>query len=939
MKTVKKTLIIALAFILTLATTLNVFAVDSSEISTEAEVIISESTEQPQEQIILEETTVPDTTETVTPDISEKIYGITLNPDKIFMLPNDTFQLEVGFLTSPPENPLRTEFIEEEATEVLVTEAQIDEELTEASETTTDIQEETTKAEEETTVIAEESTTYPEEITETTVAESEPEPETETETATEHTTVTETEEYTETPEIVTDAQSEVYAENISGIISDSELALEPITEEENETLDLIWSSSDEAVAAIGLNGLIYSRELGTATVTASTPDGVFTASCEVSVVEEIPEENSASVMPLDAAYEVALSPNTSWSDKPGHWAVKVSTEFTVNFDVYKCDDKGNYTGSEADISSLVNWQSSDTSVATVDIYGRVTGLKEGSTTITVSAKNGDNISVYNPIHVTVYTPYSSTRPGMAKAWVSQYKSTIADCHTDRQAGVVSPGTLLTLLGTSGGYILGTIQGQTGQYFMWANNLYDQTNGTVTICKSGTTSDTRRHWDMYTTQTVTLALTDGASATWTTSDSSIAKINNYTTYTGKTATITPIAEGTAYITANSGGKIDVIHVTVITRFYDENGIKENKVGVTTVWCNNFKCTHTKCTILGRKDSITETEMMITMYGESNGFYYAHPHGTNKYIYIWKGNVKEQKFDIECELMDYVSDTELYAAQGMAMDENYCYSFEIAKKSGCSAEHRLFRYNINTGERMIMQPDSSVGKLYHANDAALVEFTENGVNQTYLFVATMDSELDESDPTPNRQIVQLKVDPSGQYSEKARFPIPLGQKATGITLLSGGGTQPAVFLIRIAGKGFYEVTIANGRDKNILLWEDYAPSKLYLGDTTSVKGTAQGTYYDKENDKLYLAYCGIPDENDVEDLSKNRVYQYVNIKNASGALSCNASYDVNLEESSKEFEIESISFRSENKKDVDLWFTTFEYGKKDSGIYTANNITKE
>ena len=486
MKTVKKILIITLVFILTLATTLNVFAVDLSGISAESEIVISESAEQPQEQIILKGTTVPDTTETASSDITEKIYGITLNPDKIFMLPNDTFQLEVGFLASPPENPLRTEFIEEEATEVLVTEAQTDEELTEASETTTDIQEETTKAEEETTVIAEESTTYPDEITETTVAESE----TEAETATEYTTSAETEEHTEISKIVADTQSEASAENISEIISDTDLTLEPITEEENETLDLIWSSSDEAVAAIGLNGLIYSRELGTATVTASTPDGVFTASCEVSVVEEIPEENSASVMPLDAAYQVALSPNTSWSAKPGHWAVKVSTEFTLNFDVYKCDSSGNYIGDEADISSLVNWQSSDSSVATVDIYGRVTGLKEGSTTITVSAKNGDNISVYNPIHVTVYTPYSSTRPGMAKAWVSQYKSTVIDCHTDRQAGVVSPGTLLNLLGTSGGYILGTIQGQTGQYFMWANNLYDQTNGTVTICKSGTASDTR-----------------------------------------------------------------------------------------------------------------------------------------------------------------------------------------------------------------------------------------------------------------------------------------------------------------------------------------------------------------------------------------------------------------------------------------------------------------
>lgn len=70
MKTVKKILIITLVFILTLATTLNVFAVDLSGISAESEIVISESAEQPQEQLILEETSVPDTTETASSDIT-----------------------------------------------------------------------------------------------------------------------------------------------------------------------------------------------------------------------------------------------------------------------------------------------------------------------------------------------------------------------------------------------------------------------------------------------------------------------------------------------------------------------------------------------------------------------------------------------------------------------------------------------------------------------------------------------------------------------------------------------------------------------------------------------------------------------------------------------------------------------------------------------------
>ncbi len=919
MKTVKKILIITLAVILTLATTLNVFAVDSSEIPAESEIIISESTKQPQEQIILEETTVPDTTETATPDISEKIYGINLNPDKIFMLPNDTFQLEVGFLTSPPEPTLRTEFIEEEATEVLVTEAQTDEELTEASETTTEIQEETTKAEEETTVIAEESTTYPEEITETTIAESE----TETETATEHTTVAETEEHTEISEVVTDTQTEAYAENISGIISDSELTLEPITEEENETLDLIWSSSDEAVAAIGLNGLIYSRELGTATVTASTPDGVFSASCEVNVVEEIPEENENSVMSLDADYRVALSPNTSWSAKPGHWAVKVSTEFTLNFDVYKCDPSGNYEGDEGDISSLVNWQSSDTSVATVDIYGRVTGLNEGSTTITVSAKNGDNILVYNPIHVTVYTSYSSTRSGISKSWVNQYKSTVIDCHSDRLAGMVSPGTSLNLYGTSGGYILGSVQGQTVQYFLWASNIYDQTNGTVTICKSGATSDTRRHWDMYTTQTVSLALTNGASAAWTTSDSSIAKVSGYTTYTGKTVTINPVAEGTAYITANSGGKIDIIHVTVITRCTDKNNNPINEMGVTISWCGKYKCSHTNCTIIDRKEGDTEPNKLVRIYGKSGGFYYANVIGENTYIYMWKENVKMQSWYRQCELENAENSSDkIYSPQGFAVDSNYCYSFEVSGTAYAEESHRLYRYNINTGDLTEMS-NNNVKNLWHANDAAIVEFTENGVSVPYLFVAAY------SKSKPN-YIVKLAFDSSAGYKEVARYPFSNNDfQFVGLTKISGGKTEPAVFLLKNANQ-FYTVTISN----SLANGEKLTPVLKFSIDFVSGYAS-QGTHYDYNTDTLYIAFSS------GSNLNENLIHSYTGIRNASGTLSSIGTWEISKGINTKiTFEVEGIGFSSDST-DSPLWFLTYEKDEtniQNGGIYTDSEATK-
>ncbi len=934
MKTAKKFSTLVIAVIMLLSAITNVFAVDSSELTTETEVIISESTEQPQEVINLDETTISDTTE-ISP-VSEKIFGLTLTPEKAYVLPNDTLQLEVSFLTSPPEPPLRTEFIEEEQTEVLITESETSKKLTEVPEETTEAAEETTALQEEVT----ESQTEFSDVTEETT-------ELQTETPTEEPTEYLTEAVTEQPttEISADKIKAVY-ENVTedlniSLDTDSDL----IYNENDKYSDLIWSSSDESVAAVGYNGLVYSRELGTAVITVSTPDGTFSASSEINVVEEIPEEIDASVMTLDAVYRVAISPNTTWSDKPRHWPVKLSTEFGVNFDVYKCDANGNYIGNEADISSLLNWQSSDTSVATVDIYGRVTGRKNGSTTITVSAKNGDTIQVYNTVHVTVYTPYSSTRTGIATAWVNQYKSTVSNCHDDRLAGTVSPGTRLDLYGTSGGYVLGSIQGETGKYYLWADNLYDHTNGEITICKDGNFSDTRRHWDMYNTQTISLALLNSGSATWTTSDANIAKVNNSSSYSGRTVTINPVAEGTAYITANSGGKIDVIHVTVITRF-TQNGKTINKMGITQVWCNNFKCSHNKCTILDRKVGTTNEKMLVTLYGESGGYYYANPVGTNLYIYLWKSNINMQSWYKQKDLENLnPGDTNgRYAQQGMAIDSNDCFSFEVRTVNG-SEEHRLYRYRISTGERIQMHPVTSETNstpnldlsLLHANDAAIVRFNENGEIVPYIFVMAYSSVAENS-------IVKLGFNESGQYWKVASYPIPFGIQIAGITVTSADCTNSATFLLK-SDDYFYEATIPSNLTDNTAIWSVAPSPKVTLGGSNTPEGTAQGIHYERSNDNLYLAYFYISSEdignNEVvaEKKNKNNVYVYSNVKNTSGTIGYNYSYNINKEYTPNQyFEIESVGFRSESTNDNYLWFSTFEGESVNGGIYSSTVITR-
>lgn len=890
MKPVKSFLTITLAFVLALASTFNILAVDLSEEMTANEFVsaetleettafeiattpeitgnaeettaievetslavtenseetsVSEITTVPATTESIEETSVPDITETGNLQISEKVYGIKFSTEKVFLLPNDSIRLEVELLTSPPKAPLHSEFIEEESTEVLVGESD---------------------AVEETVSIS-----------------------------------------GETPE-----------NNLNAVLG-SELVLKDIQEEMAD--GLIWSSSDESVAVIGYNGEVLACELGTAIVTASTVDGLFCASCEINVVEEIPEEKGEAVVPLGIAYTITFSPNTSWATKPTHWYIEKSSDYSVNFDVYKSDSKGNYIGDEGDISSLVNWQSSDTSVATVDVYGRVTGHKNGSATITASAKNGDTIYIYNPIHITVYTPYSSTRDGLAETWVNQYRSTVADCHTDRLAGMIYPGTELELYGTSGDYILASIAGKTEKYFLWSDGVYDRSKGKITIRKSGT-SDTRRHRDVYTTQTLELSLTSGVIATWTTSDPSIVKINNSDSATRAKITLNPVAEGSVYITARFLGRVDVIHVTTITKY------PESKMGITKAWCGKYRCSHLKCTMTDRKEGDTAPDKLVTVYGESGDFYYANVAGESSYIYMWKDGIQLQTWEKQCELENITSDR-VYAPQSIALYGDYCYSFEIYKTTDSEGkikeEHRLFRYNINTGDLDEMIPDESVGELYHASDAEIVEITENGENVPYIFVAGYNLNYKENSNNPNEKnyIVKLRFDnETKSYWEVARYTVNIA--FTTITCISNGSKVSPTFLIR-NGYDFYYITVPSNASQEQTLTANY---RYTIANNEKTGISLQGTHYDKTSDILYVAFSSGYD---------SYIIAYTDIINARGEIDESFYFEIKSE-GGKYFEVEGIGFRP-NSTDNRLWFSAFEGSICNSGIYVDERQIKQ
>ena len=126
-----------------------------------------------------------------------------------------------------------------------------------------------------------------------------------------------------------------------------------------ESKEVVWSSSDENVAAVNDNGVVTAVGGGEAVITAKASNGM-TATCKVVVT--VP------------ATSVVLD-KTSFNLKLNKTAQLTATILPEN-----ATDKS------------VIWTSSNESVATVDENGTVTGVSEGTATITVTTSNGISAS-------------------------------------------------------------------------------------------------------------------------------------------------------------------------------------------------------------------------------------------------------------------------------------------------------------------------------------------------------------------------------------------------------------------------------------------------------------------------------------------------------------------------------------------------------------------
>jgi hypothetical protein len=142
------------------------------------------------------------------------------------------------------------------------------------------------------------------------------------------------------------------------------------------TGQVIWNSSNPAIASISYSGLATAVTLGNTDITAAI-NGVIS---NVVVLEITPS-------PAPTLQSIAVSRTVV-----ANLTVGTSEQFKA---------QGSYSdGSTPDITSQVNWMSTYTDIATISAAGLATGLKPGQTDITASlagvTSNGITLTVISP---------------------------------------------------------------------------------------------------------------------------------------------------------------------------------------------------------------------------------------------------------------------------------------------------------------------------------------------------------------------------------------------------------------------------------------------------------------------------------------------------------------------------------------------------------------
>lgn len=312
-----------------------------------------------------------------------------------------------------------------------------------------------------------------------------------------------------------------------------------------------WSSSNASVATVDSNGKVTGISVGSAKITVTTDDGGKTASCSVAV-------NPISVTGV-SLNKSSMSLLIGGTEK---LTATVSPSNATNKDVM--------------------WSSSNTSIATVDSNGNVSGIKVGTAVITVKTEDGGKTATcavtVNPISVTGVS-LNQTILTMTEGDTQTLTATITPSNaTDKTVTWSSSNTSVATISSSGvvttksaGNSTITVTTNDGGKKATCSVAVKEKTVSVTGVSLDKTSLSMTEGDTYTlTATVSPSNATNKSVTWSSSSTSVATVSGSGVVTAKAA-----GSATITVTTVDGGKTATCSVTVQAKTVAVTGVSLDK----------------------------------------------------------------------------------------------------------------------------------------------------------------------------------------------------------------------------------------------------------------------------------------------------------------------------------------------------------------------------
>jgi len=185
--------------------------------------------------------------------------------------------------------------------------------------------------------------------------------------------------------------NEVVAESISLADNESEVLLgeskilECAFAPENTTdKTVVWTTSDESVISVSVDGKITANKLGMATITATHKE--FTDSIDIEV------------KPIDAESIEIILPDDTETNDDGTPKVNKGSEVQLKAEILP----------ENTTYKKIEWSVSDKTIATIDENGVLTTNETGTITVAATAKSG----VTAEVEIEIYSNAGDTAAGI-----------------------------------------------------------------------------------------------------------------------------------------------------------------------------------------------------------------------------------------------------------------------------------------------------------------------------------------------------------------------------------------------------------------------------------------------------------------------------------------------------------------------------------------------